>query len=63
MINRRENDIYYRYPEFSGLESGLKAKSAVLDGEAPSADLRRQVAEYRRTRDLYRNFEPPGVIA
>jgi phosphohistidine swiveling domain-containing protein len=35
---------------------------AVLDGEAPSADLRHQVAEYRRTRALYRNFEPPGVI-
>ena len=35
---------------------------AVLDGEALSTDLRRQVAEYQRTRALYLNFEPPGVI-
>ncbi len=33
MINRRDNDIFYRYPEFAGLRERVKAKSAVLDGE------------------------------
>src|SRR5512143_1834293 len=33
MINRRENDIYYRYPEFAGMKEQVKAESAVLDGE------------------------------
>lgn len=33
MINRRDHDIFHRYPEFSAIRKSLKARSAVLDGE------------------------------
>lgn len=38
------------------------AIQAVLDGQAPADSLRQQVNDYLRTKTLYRNFEPPGVI-
>ncbi len=33
MLNRRDNEIIGRYPEFASLKDSIRAKSAVLDGE------------------------------
>ncbi len=72
MINRRDNDIYYRYPEFSAIKKSVKARSAVLDGEVvvftkgkpdfPKLQTREHGSDQMKIRFLSREYPATYVV-
>ncbi len=72
MINRRDNDIYFRYPEFWDIRKSIRAKSAVLDGEVvvfskgrpdfPKLQIREHASDPFKIRFLSREYPATYVV-
>ncbi len=72
MINRRDHDIYPRYPEFSAIRESVNARSAVLDGEVvvfskgrpdfPKLQIREHASDQFKIRFISKEYPATYVV-